>query len=235
MTLAPWRARAMALWPGAAAEVEDALAVDVAEELQRVLARHVGPVGDDVGRAGRGRRGWRRRSAGASLQSAPEREAALVRVVSSNLQHGVPDPVGRAGAAPRRRAAARAGRRRLRVPGARPRALAHPVRSTRAPCWPSALDGELVWARAKRWLWASPGQRARGAGRGGRAARSCRSRGRASAAWRSWRPSSSTASGGRSPRPTCRCEPRVGRRAAARRRSTSLADRPGPQRAASAT
>ena len=36
--------------PGAAAEVEDALALDVTEELQRVLARDVGAVGDDVGR-----------------------------------------------------------------------------------------------------------------------------------------------------------------------------------------
>ena len=35
---------------GAAPEVEDALALDVPEQLQGVLARHVGPVGDDVGR-----------------------------------------------------------------------------------------------------------------------------------------------------------------------------------------
>jgi hypothetical protein len=34
---------------GTAAEVEHALAVHVAEELQRVLPRHVGPVRDDVG------------------------------------------------------------------------------------------------------------------------------------------------------------------------------------------
>ena len=35
--------------PGAAAEVEDPLALHVPEQLQRVLARHVGAVGDDVG------------------------------------------------------------------------------------------------------------------------------------------------------------------------------------------
>jgi endonuclease/exonuclease/phosphatase family metal-dependent hydrolase len=77
-----------------------------------------------------------------------------VRIVSSNLQHGVPDPIGRP-ALKRATAPLRAlgadlygfqeldrgrWRTRFRHQGAR---LA------------GALDGELVWARAKHWLWAS--------------------------------------------------------------------------------
>jgi endonuclease/exonuclease/phosphatase family metal-dependent hydrolase len=77
-----------------------------------------------------------------------------VRIVSSNLQHGVPDPIGRPAlkraVSPLRALAADVyafqeldrgrWRTRLQHQGAR---LAE------------ALDGELVWARAKHWLWAS--------------------------------------------------------------------------------
>ncbi len=77
-----------------------------------------------------------------------------MRVVTSNLQHGVPDPVGRP-ALGRATAPLRAlegdlygfqeldrGRWRSRFQH-QGRVLA------------SALGGELVWARAKGWLWAS--------------------------------------------------------------------------------
>jgi len=76
-----------------------------------------------------------------------------MRVVSSNLQHGVPDPVGRPD---------------LPLAAAPLRALAGDVyafqeldRGRWRTRWAhqgaqlaDALGGELVWARAKHWLWA---------------------------------------------------------------------------------
>jgi len=77
-----------------------------------------------------------------------------MRVVSSNLQHGVPDPVGRPD---------------LPLAAAPLRALAGDVyafqeldRGRWRTRWAhqgaqlaDALGGELVWARAKHWLWAA--------------------------------------------------------------------------------
>jgi len=88
------------------------------------------------------------------VQSAPEREAALVRIVSWNLQHGVPDPVARpalARAVPVLQAMAGDvyGLQELDRGRVRTR-FAH-----QAADLAEALEGELVWARAKHWLWAS--------------------------------------------------------------------------------
>jgi endonuclease/exonuclease/phosphatase family metal-dependent hydrolase len=79
-----------------------------------------------------------------------------VRIVSWNLQHGVPDPVARpalARAVPALRALAgdvyalqELDRGRVRT------RFAH-----QAADLAEVLDGELVWARAKHWLWASQG------------------------------------------------------------------------------
>ena len=81
------------------------------------------------------------------MQSASEREAALVRIVSWNLQHGVPDPVARpalARAVPPLRelvgdvyALQELDRGRVRT------RFAH-----QAADLAEALEGELVWARA---------------------------------------------------------------------------------------
>jgi endonuclease/exonuclease/phosphatase family metal-dependent hydrolase len=79
-----------------------------------------------------------------------------VRVVSANLQHGVPDPVGppdlSLAVGPLRDLAAdvyafqELDHLRWRT------RLAHQGRALAA-----ALDGELLWARAKHWLWAAQG------------------------------------------------------------------------------
>ena len=90
------------------------------------------------------------------MQSASEREAALVRIVSWNLQHGVPDPVGRPDHA-------------RAVPGLLDlaadvyafqeldRARMRTMLEHQGRVLADALGGELRWARAKGWLWAAQG------------------------------------------------------------------------------
>jgi endonuclease/exonuclease/phosphatase family metal-dependent hydrolase len=90
------------------------------------------------------------------VQSASEWEAALVRIVSWNLQHGVPDPVGRP-------ALERA------VPGLRELAAdVYAFQELDRGRWRTRfenqaevlgdwLGGTVVWARAKHWLWAAQG------------------------------------------------------------------------------
>ena len=161
------------------------------------------------------------------LQSAREREAALVRIVSWNLQHGVPDPVGPPAlgrAVPELR-----GRWRRRLRASRSSTAAAwrtAVRGTRAPCSAEALGGELRVgagqalaagrAQAQRARRARRGARARGRGPAGRGraagGRGRVGRGRAASAGR-WRP------------PTCRST-RGGPPPAARRRSSALGERP---------
>ncbi len=79
-----------------------------------------------------------------------------MRVVSSNLQHGVPDPIG----PPRLRSAVDP----LRALSADVYALQELDRGRwrtrfqhQGSALAEALDGELVWARAKGWLWAAQG------------------------------------------------------------------------------
>jgi endonuclease/exonuclease/phosphatase family metal-dependent hydrolase len=88
------------------------------------------------------------------VQSASEWEAALVRIVSWNLQHGVPDPVGppaleRAVPGLLDLDAHVYGFQELDRGRVRTR-FAHQARVLA-----DALGGELVWGRAKHWLWAS--------------------------------------------------------------------------------
>jgi endonuclease/exonuclease/phosphatase family metal-dependent hydrolase len=88
------------------------------------------------------------------VQSASEWEAALVRIVSWNLQHGVPDPEGppalhRAIPALQDLAADVYAFQELDRGRVRTR-FAHQGRVLA-----EALGGELLWARAKHWLWAS--------------------------------------------------------------------------------
>ena len=159
----------MALWPAPQPEVEDPLALDVAEQLEGVLPRHVGPVGDDVGGevvatgAGDGE------ASGASPQSARRREAALVRVVTR-------EPPAR-GARSRRAPGLDAGRRPAARPAAptcgrfqeldhrrRPHRLRRPGRAAGRRARRRARVGARQ-ARAPR----RSGERAGGARRGGRA------------------------------------------------------------------
>ena len=148
-----------------------------------------------------------------------------MRVVSANLQHGVPDPVGRPGPPSRHRTPARPGRRRLGLPGARPSARAHPLRRSgagaergvgrRARVGPSearvrrAVRPTRWWCAARWW-----------------SVRSSPSRGRASVACScspsSWR----LASAGPWGRPTSRCSRTVARRAG-RRGAPPPDDAPG--------
>jgi len=77
-----------------------------------------------------------------------------VRIVSWNLQHGVPDPIGppalgRAVPALKELAGDVYAFQELDRGRVRTR-FAHQARDLA-----KALDGELVWARAKHWLWAS--------------------------------------------------------------------------------
>jgi endonuclease/exonuclease/phosphatase family metal-dependent hydrolase len=88
------------------------------------------------------------------VQSAPEREAALVRVVSSNLQHGVPDPVARPALA-RAVSPLRALRADLYAFQELDRRRWRTRFDHQGAVLAEALDGELVWASAKRWLWAA--------------------------------------------------------------------------------
>ena len=75
-----------------------------------------------------------------------------MRVVSWNLQHGVPDPLGRSALA------------RAVIPLVTLGADVYGFQELDRSRWrtrfehqgallAAALDGELVWARAKRWLW----------------------------------------------------------------------------------
>ena len=112
-----------------------------------------------------------------------------MRIVSWNLQHGVPDPVGRPALGARRARAAR------RWPPTSTRSRSSIAAGcgrgsrTRRAVLAEALDGELLWARAKHRLWASQSNalvvrgevlerrrrraaRRRGAARGGRWPRS---------------------------------------------------------------
>ena len=151
-----------------------------------------------------------------------------MRVVSANLQHGVPDPVGRPALDRAVRAAARrwpptCRRSRSSTTGAGARGS-----PTRARSWPTALGRRAgVGAGQARALGRS-GQRARRARRGGRArGRRAAGRGRAAGARcsRSWR---CAASAGRSARPTSSLEPGGRPRASCGRRSHLLITRPGP-------
>ena len=79
-----------------------------------------------------------------------------MRVVSWNLQHGVPDPVGRPALGARGRPLRDAGGRRLRVPGARPRAarrtrFAHQgAAARRGPRRRGAVGAGQALARGRR-------------------------------------------------------------------------------------
>jgi endonuclease/exonuclease/phosphatase family metal-dependent hydrolase len=88
------------------------------------------------------------------VQSAPEREAALVRIVSWNVQHGVPDPVGPP-ALPRAVPGLRALTGDVYALQELDRGRARTRFAHQAADLAEALEGELVWARAKHWLWAS--------------------------------------------------------------------------------
>lgn len=75
-----------------------------------------------------------------------------MRVATSNLQHGIPDPVGRPALG-----RAVAPLRKLAADVYAFQELDHRRRRTRfthqGAVLADALEGELVWSRAKRWLW----------------------------------------------------------------------------------
>ena len=160
-------ASAIALCPAPQPRSRTRLPVERPEQPERVLPGDVGAVADHVGREVAARGTGDGEASGHAPQSA--RRARLRWCVScrANLQHGVPDPVGppgpRIAVGPLRAWPPTSGPSRSSTTGAG--APASPTRGVRCA---EALDGELVWARAKHCC-GRPGQRAGRAGRAGRA------------------------------------------------------------------